>query len=1047
MTPLIALHVNIEGNFARGLYDPGANISMVNYNYIKKIKKDINIIKSYSCKTVGGVKTLMGLVLLKAKIFSIEKKMWFFVVQDSDFTYDILLGLDAIKAFRLCQDHNLNITQASLDTQKNETQKESTRVQVSDNLRSEDNNIHSVQVSDNLRSENNNIHEEWNDIIRVNWNEYMPVEQFHAQTEHLNENQRDNIHQLIDKYETLFAKNRYDVGTFCEQEAHIKLIENKFIAKKPYRCSLQDQEEIKKQVNELLKVELIEESCSPFAAPVTMAYRKADGEKNRMCIDFRDLNKLIVPETYPFPTIDDIVIKTQGCSWFTALDVNSAFWSIPIRMKDRYKTGFVTQEGHYQWKCLPFGIKIASPVYQRILSGIIRRNGLSHFCANYIDDILIFSKSFEEHLDHIERVFNAIRKEGFKIKFTKCSFATRQIKYLGHTIEQGKIKPLFDNLVAIKDFPIPRTKKNIRQFLGKVNFYYKYIKDAAKVLEPFHNLLRKNVDFVWSSECQKAFDQIKKYLISEPVLTIFDQNKPIRIYTDASLEGVGAVLKQPQPDGSEKPIAYFSKKLTEGQKKKKAVFLECLAIKEAVKYWQYWLMGNRFVVYSDHKPLENLNVNVRPDEELGDMMNYLSQFQFSIIYNPGTNNHEADSLSRNPVLDHNCETNKDIVRTVNLLKLSEIMEDQKTIVPATNNTEKNGVIYRNLRGRNKVVLTDVGCRKLVQRVHNELGHVGRNTIIATITPYYFANNIYKIIKSITSTCEICIKNKTRKGRNFGLLGHLGPAKAPFEIMSLDTIGGFGGRRSTKKYLHLLTDHFTRYAYILTSKTQKSEDFIKLIELVHSKNKIGTLLTDQYGGLSSEEFENYLERNNIDHVFTAVDSPFSNGLNERLNQTLVNRIRCRVNERREKRAWSAIARQCVEEYNKTFHSVTKFPPQYLLNGTVTPIMPIELQEKQNLSQDRIIAYENSVKNHAKNKARYDKNRKAETFKVGDYVYIENGNRLNREKLDEVRVGPFPIVNKLSDTVYQVRCRSSGREKRLYHISKMVPANYPAMDSNK
>ena len=276
----------------------------------------------------------------------------------------------------------------------------------------------------------------------------------------------------------------------------------------------------------------------------------------------------------------------------------------------------------------------------------------------------------------------------------------KKVKYLGHVLEGNTVKPMNDNLIAIRDFPIPKNKKNIRQLLGKINFYHKYIKDAVKILEPFHNLLRKNIEFEWSDQCQKSFDKIKEYLTSEPILAIFDNLKPIYIYTDASIEGLGAVLKQPQSDGSPMPVAYLSKKLTVGQKKKKAVFLECLAIKEAIKFWQYWLLGSKFTVYSDHKPLENLGVNVRTDEELGDMMNYLSQFNFNIVYNPGHSNEEADCLSRNPVLDSNSTFNEDIICTANYLKLEEITNDQKSIIKDRNTLLENDILY-NIKNNKK----------------------------------------------------------------------------------------------------------------------------------------------------------------------------------------------------------------------------------------------------------------------------------------------------------------------------------------------------------
>lgn len=271
-------------------------------------------------------------------------------------------------------------------------------------------------------------------------------------------------------------------------------------------------------------------------------------EKRSVCVDFRDLNRLIVPESQPFPLIDDMIIRTRDCAWFTALDINSAFWSIPVRVKDRIKTAFVTQQGHYQWCNMPFGLKTSPAIFQRILSGIIRRHNLTEFCSNYIDDILIFSKSFDEHLFHIERLIKAIISEGFKLKFIKCNFAQHSVRYLGHVISKNTVRPLSDNLVAIGKFPTPTTRKNIRQFLGKINFYHKYIPNAARILDVFHNLLRKDVPFIWTPLCQTTLEKIKSYLTSSPILAIFDPSLPISIYTDASGCGIGAILKQPQSD-------------------------------------------------------------------------------------------------------------------------------------------------------------------------------------------------------------------------------------------------------------------------------------------------------------------------------------------------------------------------------------------------------------------------------------------------------------------------------------------------------------------
>ncbi|XP_023241431.1 uncharacterized protein LOC111639725 [Centruroides sculpturatus] len=215
-------------------------------------------------------------------------------------------------------------------------------------------------------------------------------------------------------------------------------------------------------------------------------------------------------------------------------------------------------------------------------------------------------------------------------------------------------------------------------------------------------------------------------------------------------------------------------------------------------------------------------------------------------------------------------------------------------------------------------------------------------------------------------------------------------------MSIDTIGGFGGSRSTKRYLHLLVDHFTRYAFIKTSKTQSASDFIKLVQDITKTENIGMILTDQYPGINSKEFQKFLQDKHIPIVFTAVNAPFSNGLNERLNQTLVNKIRCKINKRGKKKAWSTIAQECVNKYNETNHSVTGFSPRYLLYGTDVTILPNEIKKVISLSdwnKDRKIALENTIKSHNYNKTLFDKKLKYYEFNVGDMVYVENGNKLN------------------------------------------------------
>lgn len=1028
-----------------GVYDSGSNVSLINS---RLLRTDYNTnLSSPNLKTINGVKQSKGIVTLIAKIFNIERKIDAFVVDNENFDHDFLIGLNCIKTFQLIQDENLKISQRS-STHEN--------IPLRKNFEgSPSNNSLKTRVNKSTAQKNkmktNRIPEELKknqDGYLINFNENIETKNFKIEINHLDNSQKAKVDKLIDEYKSVFAKDKYDVGTVSDYEAHIDLLEEKYCSKRPYRTSIQDRKEIEQQISKLLDKKLIEESYSPFAAPVTLAFKRDENKKSRLCIDFRDLNKLVVPQAQPFPLIEDLVEKTRDCKLFTTLDINSAFWSIPIRVSDRHKTAFVTQEGHFQWACLPYGLKISPAIFQRIMNSILRKYKLTGFASCYIDDILIFSKTFEEHIEHLKLLFQAIIAEGFRLKFVKCKFAADSVKYLGHIIENNSVKPIKDNLISIRNFPVPKTQKNVRQFLGKINFYHKYVPNMATILDPLHNLLKKDkpakVD--WTTKCQDSFEKLKNALCTQPVLGIFDPNLPIYIYTDASLQGVGGVMKQPQKDEEEKPVAYFSKKLNEVQKRKKAIYLECLAIKECVKYWQHKLIGRKFTVFSDHKPLENMNIKSRTDEELGDLTYYLSQYEFDVKYSPGKYNVEADCLSRNPVLEPN-ENRDEQLKVINCIKLQDILLDQKkneNIRQSKNKLIfKDNVYYKKVKKKTKIILSEEFSIKFLRHIHKNFCHIGTKQMQMKIGPFYTAKNLTKNIENICKSCTVCIENKSRGQNKFGLMSHLGPATKPFQIMSIDTIGGFGGSRSTKKYLHLLVDHFTRYTYIVTSKTQKANDFIKLVKIAAETEDIGMILSDQYPGINSDEFKKFLDGKIIPIIFTAANCPFSNGLNERLNQTLVNRIRCKINENKNKKtAWTTVAQECVRKYNDTEHTVTGFPPSYLMNGTNTTPLPDEIKKEiseENLFRDREKALENTKKSHHYNKQVYDKNRKHFNFKVGDTVYVENGNKLNRKKLDQLRTGPYEIVEKLSTTIYKINTGHKKPESNLFHISKLIPTH--------
>lgn len=570
-----------------------------------------------------------------------------------------------------------------------------------------------------------------------------------------------------------------------------------------------------------------------------------------------------------------------------------------------------------------------------------------------------------------------------------------------------------------------------------MNYYHKYIPNVALILEPLHNLLRKGVEFNWSKECEEAFRALNDYLIKEPILAIFDPNKTSYVITDASDLGYAATLKQIQEDGNLHPIGYFSMKSSKVKKRRDAIYIELTAIRKAIEFWHHYLYGVKFVVVTDHKPLKNLKLKTRPDTKIGQQLIYLDQYNFKVIYQEGKNNIEANELSRSPVLEY--FEGEETVKHANIIELKEIRNDQKNLDEKKLKKDyfiKNDDIWFKIKdNRKRVVISKEIGLNIVKKLHTSLGHIGRGQLSETIRKRFYFKGMNRIINKYWDKCEVCIKNKKRK-RKIGYLSCLGPANRPFEYMSIDTVGGFSGKNSIKKYLHILIDHFSRFVWIRSSKTQNANDFIKLIDKIADKKEIKNILVDQYSGINSDKFKNYLKANEINMLITPVDNPESNGMNERVNQTITNKIRCELNNERNKdKAWTTSAERAIKMYNDTEHSVTKYSPAFLLTGIQKRISP--LKETLDLEKARKQALKNTKTAMKRNKERIDSKRIDREIKIGEKVYVESENKLNRSKLSEIRKGLVNVLDIKSPLIYKLDLNRKKEENNLVHKNRLIP----------
>lgn len=994
----------------------------------------------------------------------ITKKVNLLIIKSSN--YDLLIGIDLITNFSLNLTNNLRVFQKinfhneiiveEIYTNYSNTIYNNTINDISEsklcsdskeleqnasgknaflnintlNLRSKNN---TNKYNDNLNSNKSNIDnfdktksKDFQNNITKNLNANLLIE-------NLNSIQKEELKNLLTKYNNTFSKDKYDIGSINIEQCKVELTNNIPINLRPYRCSLNDQKIINEQIEMLLSKNLIRKSISPYAFPVTLADKKDDGKRTRLCVDMRKLNQIVIADNYPFPRLEDIIDKLHNSEYFSTLDISSGFWHLKVAPKDTNKFAFVTMNDHYEWLVMPFGFRNSPAIFQRVIYAILKKHNLTEFAHNYIDDILIHSKSFDEHLTHLEKVLKAMQIENIKLKLSKCKFAEKEVKYLGHKISLNKVIPLNDNTASIAKFSAPKTVKQVQQLLGKINFYHKYIPSAAKMLSPLYNLLKKDTQFKWDDSCQKAFDKIKEYLMSEPILAIFNPNEECFVFTDASKLGLGAVLKQKQADGTLKPIAYFSKKLLKYQEHYDVSELECLCIVEAVDFWHHYLYDNKFTVVTDHNALKWLKSIKKPNSRLFKWSLKLSQYNMDIKYQPGKANVEADCLSRNPVLES--FTNKDHIKIINLIEKSDIISAQQECTEIPKNCKvKNDLIVKLKNNFHKIYIPEKLRFELIKQFHLEFGHIGVKKVLNLLSTCYYWPNMTQSIKQYVDACKVCQENKVSRTKKLGSLSQIGPAKGPYEIVSIDTIGGLSGYNSTKQYIHVAIDNFTRFIWTLSSKTQSSKDFINLVKNIMQSGKPELIVADRYTGINSNEFLNFLDNNTIKFKFITVNCPQSNGICERANQTIMTRLRCKFNDNNQKVNWPKLLVQVVQEYNDTPHDVTTFSPNHLMYNKKTIV-----NDELNLSLEKIreIAFINSQWSHEKNKYYYDKNHIQYTFNEGDLVYVENKNDISRRKLEPIMTGPFKVLKKLSDISYVIECRKKGKKSDIFHISKLKP----------
>ncbi|MCW4346603.1 MAG: pol polyprotein, partial [Candidatus Thiodiazotropha endolucinida] len=484
------------------------------------------------------------------------------------------------------------------------------------------------------------------------------LEQVNIEESCITQDQKDTAKQFLQQWQHIFSRGPLDLGhtKTVKHEIHLDS-EQPF--KEPYRHIPPSLiQEVREHLREMLQIGAIRESSSPFSSNIVVV-RKKDGSL-RLCVDYRKLNQRTVKDAYAIPRIDDTLHLLAGAKYFSKLDLKCGYWQVELRELDKAKTAFQAGPlGFFECNRMPFGLCNAPATFQRLMERCMGDLNLQD-CLIYLDDIIIFSKTFEEHLEKLEAVFRRLQEHGLKLKPSKCELFHSQVVYLGHVVSREGIHTDPSKIEAVKSWPVPQCTKEVRKFLGFTGYYRRFIKGYATIARPLNDLLighptapkaRKKkskpaTPFQWKEEQQQAFETIISSLINPPVLAYADYSLPFELHTDASLNRLGAVLYQEQ-DGKKRVVAYASRSLKVAEKNYPAHKLEFLALKWAVveKFHDY-LYGSKFEAVTDNNPLTYIFTTAKLDATGQRWVAALSNYNFCIKYRCGRNNADADGLSR-----------------------------------------------------------------------------------------------------------------------------------------------------------------------------------------------------------------------------------------------------------------------------------------------------------------------------------------------------------------------------------------------------------------
>ncbi|GJZ39678.1 reverse transcriptase domain-containing protein [Tanacetum coccineum] len=621
----------------------------------------------------------------------------------------------------------------------------------------------------------------------------------------------------------------------------------------------------------------------------------------RMCIDYRELNKLIVKNCYPLPRIDDLFDQLQGSSVYSKIDLRSCYHQLRFRDEDIPKTAFKTRYTHYEFQVMPFGLTNAPAVFMDLMNRVCKPY-LDKFVIVFIDDILIYSRNKEEHANHLRIILELLKKEKLYAKFSKCDFWIRIVQFLGHLIDNQGLHVDPAKIEAVKNWTSPTTPTEIRQFLGLAGYYRRFIKDFSKIAKSLTELTQKNKKYIWGKDQETAFQLLKQKLCEAPILALPKGNDDFVVYCDASHQGLGAVLMQ-----REKVIAYASRQLKPNEENYTTHDLELGAVVFALKIWRHYLYGTKCTVFTDHKSLQHILDQKELNMRQRRWLELLADYDCEIRYHPGKANVVADALSRKERIKP--LRVRSLVMTIHPNLPSQILKAQ------TEALKEENIKAENLRGMDKAFeIRPDGTRCIKNRswlplfgnlrdliMHESHKskysiHPGSDKMYQDLKKLYWWPNMKAIIAEYVGKCLTCSRVKAECQKPSGLLVQPEIPMWKWERITMDFITKLPKTSNGHDTIWVIVDRLTKSAHFIpTRETNSMETLIRLYikEIVSRHGVPISIILDRDSHFTSRFWQSLQSALGTQLDMSTAYHPETDGQSERTIQTLEDMLRACV----------------------------------------------------------------------------------------------------------------------------------------------------------